>query len=111
MPTLYRAVNANPPTAEDFTSNKAKGKPRREPYEREDEWAGISTFDTEARCRAKAADYDLGTFIAEVDIPDDAPIRIGQVNRRGHCTIWGDPDDLLRYVTAVTRVQDAERQV
>jgi len=65
MPTFYRAALTSPPTVFDFTSNQAKGKPRRK-REGEEEWAGISVYTTEQQCRYKVLDFLLGDFIAEV---------------------------------------------
>jgi hypothetical protein len=101
--TLYRAVAEDPPTSEDFASNKAKGKPRRD-IESEEVWSGISVYDTKERCRKKAAQFGLGTHIAELTIPADAPIQRGAIGRGGHCTLWGEPEDFLAYVTAIVPV-------
>lgn len=100
---LYRAVSADPPLAADFASNKAKGKPRRA-IEGEDAWSGISVYDTEQRCRSKAAMFGLGTFVAEMRIPEGAQIRCGEIGRSGHCTLWGEPEEFLPYVTRVVPV-------
>lgn len=61
---------------------------------------------TQARNRARAIPSlrDLH-FVAELSIPDDAPIKIERTGRtRGHYTLWGDPDVLLGYVTSVLPV-------
>ena len=102
--TLYRAVMANPPTAADFMSNQAKGKPRRAPIEGEAEWSGISVYNTAERCRRKAVQFGLGEYVAELVIPGAAPIIIGPLGKGGHCTLWGEPEQLLWCVTTVVPV-------
>lgn len=44
----------------------------------------------------------LGRFIAELRVPLDGSVRIELDNgRHGHCTIWGEPEDLLKLVVRV----------
>jgi hypothetical protein len=67
---------------------------------------GISVFSTEQQARNKARDYPfLGAYIARLEIPAEAPIRVERtLSTRGHHTIWGDADQLLHYVVAVVPV-------
>lgn len=44
----------------------------------------------------------LGTFVAELRIPARGSIRFEfDTVAHGHCTLWGDPDDLLARVISV----------
>jgi hypothetical protein len=45
---------------------------------------------------------NLGTHIAVLHIPDDAPVRVERTRGPGHFTVWADPAVLLSYVIAVT---------
>lgn len=45
----------------------------------------------------------LGSFIAEVRLPTGARSE-RTLRRRGHFTVWGDPDELLDGVQRVTAV-------
>ena len=59
-------------------------------------------FATETQARNQARDFPLlGSYIARLDVPDDAPVRAERTLRtRGHHTLWADPQALLRYVGA-----------
>ena len=106
MATFYRIVETNPPLLEDFLSDAAQGRPPRSETHRH-LWDGISVYATAQQARNKAQDYPfLGQFIARLDIPDQAPVRIERTLRRsrGHHTLWGDPAYLLRCVVAVIPV-------
>ena len=99
--TFYRVVLTDPPTEVDFMSNQAKGKPRRA-IEGEEEWRGISVFTRLERAREIAHKYpQLGSFIAELRIPPDAPIGHDQPSWSGHCNLWGTPEELGKCVTSV----------
>lgn len=104
--TFYRIVRSDPPTEEDFKSYEALGRPSRDPTSI-DEYRGVSVqaTETQARNRARALPT-LGRFIAEVRISDDSPIRWRRTGSRGHHTLWGDPAELLGYVTGVTAVEE-----
>ena len=106
---FYRIVKTDPPTRADFLSHEARGiRPRRplNPRDR-DRWRGVSHFDTPelARATARAAPH-LGAFIAELHIPQGAPIRIEQTGRAGHYDIWADPAFLLASVVSVAPVEE-----
>lgn len=62
-------------------------------------WDEVSVWDTFQGARRVAR--FVPTFIADLRIPDDAPIRVRQTGPRGHYSLKGDPDDLLAYVVAV----------
>lgn len=111
MATIYRPFHritqTDPPTRDDFTSDAAQGI---EPPDDDPVHAslhdGISVFATEQQARKKAQAFPfLGSFIARLEIPDDAPVRIERtLSSRGHHTMWGNPDDLRRYVVSVVPV-------
>ena len=104
---FYRVVQSNWPTLDDFTSNKAKGKPLAHPDpEVALLWDGISVnaTETQARNRARALPH-LGAYIAELEIKEGDPITVKRSGTfRGHHTLWGDPTDLLARVSRVVSV-------
>ena len=106
MRVFYRVVRTNPPTRDDFKSYLALGKlPGPNPTPRRlRAWAGVSVYDTEAVARAKASDYDLGPYVAELHIPEEAPIQAEGPGQSGHYNLYGEPEDLLRFVVSVKRV-------
>jgi hypothetical protein len=98
---FFRIVRASRPTPEDFLSNKEKGLPPRGP-EIDDpaEWAGISMFDTRERAErlARRRNFALGAFVAELRIPDAAPVVVRKTFGPGHYTLWGAPETFLALV-------------
>jgi hypothetical protein len=99
---FYRVVRSNPPTLDDFTSQKAKGIPMARPDpEIALLWNGISVFatETQARHQARAKPW-LGGYIAELVIAEGDPITFRRTGvARGHHTLWGEPADLKARVT------------
>ena len=108
---FHRTVQADPPTVEDFQSNKAKGWPPRG-AEVDDPalWDGISVMDTLERARKRARHFPQhGAFIAVLRIPPDAPITAARTLRTpGHYTLHGAPSDLLACVAKVVAVEPAK---
>ena len=106
MATFYRIVQTNPPREADFLSDKEQGRtPRSEAHQRL--WDGISVYATEQQARNKAHDFPvIGQYIAQLHIPDQAPVRIERTLRRsrGHHTLWADPTYLLDCVVVVVLV-------
>lgn len=111
--TFYRVVASNPPTARDFLSYRALGRPlrTRKPTRAElAAWSAVSTYVTaeQARGRARtnaALGFPIGDFIAHLVVPEGAPIAIGRVNEQtGHCDLTGEPEALLAGVVSVQRV-------
>ena len=94
--SFYRIVKTNPPTLEDFLSNQAKGREVHRGIHRGMVrlWDGLSMYASEEQASSKAAQSPmLGSFVAELVIPADGPIRIEQTTRdREHFTLWGDPE-------------------
>jgi hypothetical protein len=66
----------------------------------------MSAYDSEERARQTARDYPrLGTYIAELDIPDGSAFRIERTTAsQGHYTVWATAGDVLACVTAIRPV-------
>jgi hypothetical protein len=101
--TLYRIVKSGEPTLLDLTSNEVQGIPlRSDDPEVRRLWSGLSCWATEAQARRAIRSFPhLGSHIAILQIPDDAPVRVQRTRGPGHHTLWGDPATLLTYVAAV----------
>jgi hypothetical protein len=101
---LQRIVKTDPPTLNDFLSNRDRGLVRRE-NETEDIWGGLSHYDTIERAAKTARRFpSIGTFVAAVRLADNEDFRIEQTFRRGHYTVWGDPRALLDAVQFVVPI-------
>jgi hypothetical protein len=102
---FYRIVISNPPTVRDFYSQKALGIPLARPGDAAilRMYDGVSVYWTEIQARNRArATPRLGGYIAVLDIPENAPITIQRTGLgRGHHTLWGPPDEMLRCVVNV----------
>jgi hypothetical protein len=108
---LYRIVKTNPPKLADFVSNAAKERPIPDDARPEARrlWDGLSAYATEAQARRHAKISPmLGSFLAELAITPDAPVRIERTLGTGHYTIWGDPALLLACVTRVAAVRPVD---
>ena len=103
---LYRIVHTNPPTASDFLSLAALGRPRPTHINLQ-EWAGISVWDTRAAAVDTARKFPRhGSWIARLDLTGTA-MPIQQTYGVGHYTAWGDPVDFLPFVVTVTHREEA----
>jgi hypothetical protein len=106
MPTCFRIVRASRVAWSDFLSNQVMDQPPRgkeldDPFE----WSSLSVFDNRPQAEDVTRANLLGRFVAQLDIPDDAPVIVrDDPNLPGHRTVFGGPGILLRYVTRVTRV-------
>src|SRR5688572_10278649 len=69
---FYRVVKTDPPTARDFLSAKALGRPlRRDTPENRRIWDGLSVLATTDAARTRVAQFpQMGTFIAVMDIAE-----------------------------------------
>jgi hypothetical protein len=92
--TLYRLVRSNPPTLDDFMSYEALKVPPRRPLtsRQRDHWRGVSFYATQAAARLRArASPQLGSFIAEMQVPDEVQVRIEQGGRDlDHYNVWAE---------------------
>lgn len=104
--SLFRVVQNNPAVRYDMLSREALGmRPRHPTAKALRLWSGLSMNRTREQA-AQLANVSpwLGEYIAELRIPTDGSIRYELDNgRNGHCTVWGDPDELLALVVSVTR--------
>jgi hypothetical protein len=99
-------VSTNPATRDDFLSNLEKGQPPVDDSPEMLELArGVSVNATlrQAQNRARTTrTLKRYLFVAELAIPDDAPIRFKRTfSSPGHHTLWGDADMLLSFVVCV----------
>lgn len=97
----------DPPTSRDFSSNFRLGKPRRSNAgETENEWRGISVFDSPDAARAmllRVPRFPL-RLLARFELPDASPVQIEKTFGLGHYTLWGDPHLLCDVVVSVVRI-------
>jgi hypothetical protein len=103
--TVFRIVQTDPPTTDDFISNAARGKlPHRPDPEVLRLWDGLSVFATESQARRQARRLpNLGSYIAELAIPATAHCE-PTLRTPGHHTVWGDPSTLLDCIVRVIPV-------
>jgi hypothetical protein len=113
IPTFFRVVRTNPPTDDAFLPNKALDKPPPVSDDPQllalliDLWEnGLSVFDTRERAVRKTGPRRLlGSFIAELSIPDDsALVRYAPSLGTGHFTLRGAPHHVRACVVSVTQV-------
>lgn len=99
VPTFYRIVRTDPPSLHDFLSAQQLGKrsPGNDP-ELQRLQDGLSVYATLAQARRKArASPALGSYVATLDIPDDAHVIYERtLTSSGHHTLWGDAALLCR---------------
>jgi hypothetical protein len=104
---FFRIVETDQPTLWDFLSSARRGRKLRRPNpELERLFAGISVFETIEQARLQAQKYpDLGSFIAEIEVPVDVEAVCERTTRtEGHWTIWASPVLLLQRVISVTGI-------
>lgn len=103
---LYHLVATDPPTARDFLSLAAQGKPAplADPVAA-GQWDGLSTYTTPEQCRELVRKTRGGArrwrYIAALDLPVDGPFRIRQTERKpgdGHHTVWGAVEEFMQCV-------------
>lgn len=96
---LFRAVRSNPPTKADFTSPWDAGRRPPRP-ELEGKWRSVSTFVDFDKAVDKAAQFNLGDFIAALEVPDTVQKK---VDPTGHVDlINATPGELLACVEQVS---------
>lgn len=103
---LFRGVRRDPPTADDFRSNAARGRaPRRVEREHPELWTGLSLFDTADAVRARARLYPaVGRFVAAVRVSDVADATVRPTLGAGHYTVWAEAEALLDAVIGVVPI-------
>jgi len=105
---LYRSVKSPQLTDVDFMSYAAQGKaPPRAQQDNPEflrQWQGLSVFTSYDAARKNAALYRwrMGEYIAELEIPDDAPVAYEAPDRKGHLNLYGVDPTFLR--SCATRV-------
>lgn len=110
--TFYRVLAKSEAIVDDFLSGEAAGDdpPENATAELLRMWRGISVYRTETQARNKAKALRLGDFIAQIEVPVGSSItfdRTGGRNARGHHTLWGDPEEIMRCVTRIIPVHDS----
>lgn len=103
---LYRVVQNYPLAIYDFMSREALGmRPRHPTAKALRLWSGLSTNRTREQAAQLATTSPwLGEYIVELHVPVDGSVRYELDNgRNGHCTVWGEPSDLLALVVSITR--------
>lgn len=99
--TFYRVVGSSPPIARDFYSYRDLGWLLLDDSpEGHENWIGVSVYEKRRQAvalakylaRRKRPD---GTFVAEITIPADLPIRGKRMGGEGHYNLFADPQTLL----------------
>ena len=86
--TFYRNVHGTGPSLEDFMSDKHRGEPEPLDPVRAGLYDGISVFNTEHQARKKARAYpSQGDHIAEIELPDGAPVSLQQRFKKSCCLL------------------------
>ncbi len=100
--TFYRVTKSHPPSDRDYVTRYERlGEPPADlPEEVRASWCAFSAFDTEEGAREQAKQVrGLGKYIVRYDIPEGAGIRCQQTLGPGHYDLWGDTEELKRYLT------------
>jgi hypothetical protein len=99
---LYRSVKSQQPTLVDFMSygmqNRTPPRARQNDPDFLRQWDGLSVFETYAAAWANASLYKwrMGEYIAELVIPDDAPIVYEEPDYKGHLNLYGTDPSFLK---------------
>ncbi|HEV2127790.1 MAG TPA: hypothetical protein VGR22_04135 [Thermomicrobiales bacterium] len=108
---FYRLVEGNPPSLRDVMSYKALGRPLLNEANREVWAGGVSVQNTMAQAHNRAKVLRGKTHVAVLEIPDGANVRWERTGeKRGHVTLWGDPQELLSYVRDVIGLERSYRE-
>jgi hypothetical protein len=103
--TFYRIVKTEEPGLQDFTSNRALGRPPRgAELANRQLWEGVSVDTSRRAATNKARKFGLGSFIAELRIPADGPVRFQKTLGSGHYTLWGAPEEIKASVVSILPV-------
>ena len=94
--SFWRIVKHNPPEESDFYSHTRRGL---RPLGADGaEYDAVSVYDSLEGMRRAQRISRIRGFIAELRIPDDAPVRWEPEGPPGHHNLWGEPETLLSYV-------------
>lgn len=105
---FFRVIESNPATHWDLLSSARRGRKLRQRTPELDRlFAGLSVFETKEQACQQARTYPkLGRYVAEIDIPLDAPVECERTTRTaGHWTIWASPGYLLGRIVTVSPVE------
>lgn len=91
---LFRATRSDPPTPDDFRSYWDLRKRPSKPTD-EQTFKAVSTFTTFEEAVTKARRYDLGDFIAELEVTETVETTVKRLHADLHGTT---PEQLLGYV-------------
>jgi hypothetical protein len=104
---LYRVLETDYPALRDFRSQRERGQPLRHQTRKALHlWDGLSVYKTDEQARQLAqASPRVGNAIARLHLPFDAAVTVElDTARNGHCTLWGNATDLLRFIVDVSAV-------
>jgi hypothetical protein len=109
---FFRSIMSAEADVDDFKSYAALGRrPRQTDPEFLERWRGVSVYDTyrQARKNARAVNWRIGTYIAELHIPDDADIRYVGPRPTGHWDLHDvDPAYLLSCIVSIVHAPTTE---
>lgn len=105
---VYRIVRSDPPVADEFVSDRVRGRPLRDlSDDTRRRWEGLSVWATDVAAFRAARRYpSLGRHVAEVAVGGE--IRLEPSGRPGHLTAYGEPQ---AFVTRVVRVMVVPQNV
>lgn len=99
---FYRVTKTNPPTDKDYVTRYERlGEPPEDISEElRESYKAHTAFDTVEGARDQARQVPgIGKYIFRYDIPEDAKLIWKQTLGPGHYDIWGDKEELKRYLT------------
>jgi hypothetical protein len=109
---LYRLTKNYEPTAEDFTSNAARGRPFPPNLHPDLHWLwdGLSAYEHADQALALAARSPrIGRYLATLNMTRSEEVRwLRTTASAGHYTIWGAPEELLKCVVSVNPILPAQ---
>jgi hypothetical protein len=109
---IYRSILGAEPTDDDFRSYADLGRrPRSNDPEFLERWRGVSMYDTyrQARKNARAVNWRIGAYIAELHIREDAPVTYRGPGPTGHWDLYDvDPAFLRGCVVRVLHAPTTE---
>jgi hypothetical protein len=108
--TFYRIVKTNPPTLQDFMSNRELGRRPRDPNDPEvlRRWDKVSVWGEEQRAHQWARERPrLGAYVARLDLPDDSTIAAEESGPTGHYSLAATAAELRQCFTSIEPVRPA----